>query len=500
MKKINILWFKKDLRLSDNEALIEAQKDADILPLYIIEKKLWEQKAYSDRQWQFCKECLIELRTELEALGQPLVIRVGDVQEIFEEINSEFQIKGVYSHQETGDYFSFKRDQKILNWLRKENITWYQFLQFGVFRGNVNRNDWSNMYKKQLERELFLTPKKINPIDIKIGELPNDSFFNFDEDKCKGRLKGGRKNALNRLNYFFKHKITSYKNDISNPDKSFESCSRLSPYISWGCISLKEVLLMTKKNRDLDTKMFRSRLTWHCHFIQKLESEPELEFKESHPFYQGIRNENIEFLNLWSKGETGFPFIDACMRSLNHNGWINFRMRAMLMSFASYNLWIPWQSSGLVLARKFVDYEPGIHWNQCQMQSGTTSININRIYNPIKQSKDHDPNGNYIKKWIPELRDFPKLFIHEPWLIFDKNKYENLKFTNYMNPIIDFEKTTREARDKIKKITQKRGYSKISNEIYQKHGSRRKPFEKAKKSYSTNKKIQNVIQKELNFN
>tara|TARA_Y100001978_G_C23358961_1_gene275609 strand:- start:143 stop:547 length:405 start_codon:yes stop_codon:yes gene_type:complete len=134
------------------------------------------------------------------------------------------------------------------------------------------------------------------------------------------------------------------------------------------------------------------------------------------------------------------------------------------------------------------------------MQSGTTSININRIYNPIKQSKDHDPNGNYIKKWIPELRDFPKLFIHEPWLIFDKNKYENLKFTNYMNPIIDFEKTTREARDKIKKITQKRGYSKISNEIYQKHGSRRKPFEKAKKSYSTNKKIQNVIQKELNFN
>jgi len=499
MKKINILWFKKDLRILDNEALIEAQKDADILPLYIVEKELWKQKAYSDRQWQFCKECLIELRKELESLGQPLVIRVGDALEIFKEISKSFQIKGVYSHQETGDYFSYKRDQNILIWLKEKNIKWHQFLQFGVFRGTINRNDWSILYKKQLDRMVFDKPLKINPIEIKLGELPNDSFFNFEKDLCKGRLKGGRKNALNRINYFFNHKITSYKNDISNPEKSFESCSRLSPYISWGCISIKEVFSFAKKSQCLDTKMLRSRLTWHCHFIQKLESEPELEFREYHPFYQGIRNENIEFLDLWSKGETGFPFIDACMRSLNHNGWINFRMRAMLMSFASYNLWIPWQSSGLVLARKFVDYEPGIHWNQCQMQSGTTSININRIYNPIKQGKDHDPNGYFIKKWIPELRNLPKLFIHEPWLIIDKNKYEYLEFTNYFNPIVDYKKTTREARNRIKEITQKEGYSKISSEIYEKHGSRRTSFSNRKKSHRLNKKSQKIIQTELNF-
>ena len=499
MKEINILWFKKDLRLDDNEALVEAQKNGDVLPLYIIEKQLWQQKAYSDRQWQFCKESIIELRKELKAIGQPLVIRIGNVQDIFEEISSKFFINAVYSHQETGDYYTYKRDQKISNWFKEKNIKWHQFLQFGVFRGTINRNNWSMLCKNQLDKKLFEKPLRINSLQIDIGKIPDDEIFNFEKDLCEGRLRGGRKNGLKRLNYFFEKKISSYKNDISNPEKSFKSCSRLSPYISWGCISLREILNIANKNKSWDTKMFRNRLSWHCHFIQKLESEPELEFKEYHPYYKGIRRENIEFLNLWSKGETGFPFIDACMRSLNYNGWINFRMRAMLMSFASYNLWIPWQDSGLVLARKFVDYEPGIHWNQCQMQSGTTSININRIYNPIKQGKDHDPNGSFIKKWVPELRDIPILFIHEPWLIPDKEKYDQLQITNYLKPIIDIKKTTKEAKDKIKKIMQKEGYYELSKRIYIKHGSRKNSFSNRKKSYSINNKNQKTIQKVLDL-
>ena len=162
---------------------------------------------------------------------------------------------------------------------------------------------------------------------------------------------------------------SSYSKDISSPEKSLDSCSRLSPFISWGCISLKEIFHKANLNQNNSSKMLKSRLTWHCHFIQKLESEPELEFKEFHPYFHKIRKKDNNLLQLWSEGKTGFPFVDACMRSLNFNGWLNFRMRAMLMSFASYNLWIPWQESGSVLASKFIDYEPGIHWNQCQMQS-----------------------------------------------------------------------------------------------------------------------------------
>ncbi len=474
MKEINIFWFKKDLRIFDNEALCEAIKDNDILPIYIIELDIWSQNTHSDRQWQFCKESLIDLRNALAEIGQPLIIRTGNVINIFDEICSKFKIKGIYSHQETGDWLTYKRDQKVREWALRKNIIWKEFLQFSVFRGNLDRNNWSKKWQKNAEKNFFKAPLRINSINFDVGEIPSDGIFPFKKETCPGRMKGGRKRGLERMQYFFSKKLDSYSKDISSPEKSFDSCSRLSPYICWGCISLKEIFNKANISKNNNSRMLKSRLTWHCHFIQKLESEPELEFREFHPFFKNIREKNNELLYSWSSGNTGFPFIDACMRSLNFNGWINFRMRAMLMSFASYNLWLPWQDSGSELANKFVDYEPGIHWNQCQMQSGTTSINTNRIYNPIKQGKDHDPQGKFIKKWIPELKDISLNFIHEPWLLsrFNKEEYEQI---NYIRPIIDIPNSTKTAKKKIQEITKKDGYWGISKEIYLKHGSRKRP-------------------------
>ncbi len=490
MKDINILWFKKDLRIDENEALYESLKYYDILPIYIFEIEIWNQKTHSNRQWQFCKESLLDLRNSLKEIGQPLIIRTGNVIKIFEEISSKFNIKGIYSHQETGDWLTYKRDQKVKIWASNKKIIWKEYLQFSVFRGNINRDDWSKKWKINCKRELIKRPLRINPIDFDIGKIPDEKLFSFKKDECKGRLKGGRKKGLERMQSFFKEKINSYSKNISSPEKSFDTCSRLSPYITWGCLSLKEIFYQANLYKNNNSKMLKSRLTWHCHFIQKLESEPELEFQDSHPYFKNIRKCKTELLFLWSQGNTGFPFIDACMRSLNFNGWINFRMRAMLMSFASYNLWLPWQDSGSELANKFVDYEPGIHWNQCQMQSGTTSINTNRIYNPIKQGKDHDPKGEFIKKWVPELKNVAENFIHEPWLLskFNSEEYAKLK---YIKPIVDISKTSREAREKIQEITQKKGYWDISKNIYLKHGSRKKKvINKRPKKNNNNKQIQ----------
>ena len=487
MRDINILWFKKDLRIDENEALHESLKGYDILPIYIFEIDVWNQKTHSRRQWQFCKESLIDLRTSLKEIGQPLIIKTGNVIKIFEEISCKFNIRGIYSHQETGDWLTYKRDQEVKLWASNKKIIWKEYLQFSVFRGNINRDKWSEKWKKNAERELIKRPLRINPIDFDIGEMPDEGIFALANDKCPGRLKGGRKKGLERMEYFFKEKLNSYSKDISSPEKSFDSCSRLSPYISWGCLSLKEIFYQANLYKNNNSRMLKSRLTWHCHFIQKLESEPELEFYDFHPYFKNSRTKNTELLLLWSQGNTGFPFMDACMRSLNFNGWINFRMRAMLMSFASYNLWLPWQDSGAELANKFVDYEPGIHWNQCQMQSGTTSININRIYNPIKQGKDHDPNGEFIKKWVPELKNVAINFIHEPWLLSKFNNEEYAKL-EYIKPIIDIPKTSREARKKIQQITQKKGYWDISKKIYLKHGSRKRTEMNRRPKKNNNKK------------
>ena len=114
-------------------------------------------------------------------------------------------------------------------------------------------------------------------------------------------------------------------------------------------------------------------------------------------------------------GRTGWPLVDACVAMLRATGWLNFRMRAMLVSVAAYPAWLHWREVGLWLARAFLDYEPGIHWSQLQMQSGTTGINTTRVYNPIKQARDHDPQGVFVRRWLPALRRVPDTWLFEPW-------------------------------------------------------------------------------------
>jgi deoxyribodipyrimidine photo-lyase len=214
---------------------------------------------------------------------------------------------------------------------------------------------------------------------------------------------------------------------------------------------------------------FSGRQHWHCHFMQKLEDEPRIEFENLHRAYDGIRPDTADAARLeaWSTGNTGFPFIDACMRALNSHGWINFRVRAMLMSFASYHLWLPWRESGLHLARKFVDYEPGIHWSQVQMQSGTTGINTVRIYNPVKQGYDQDPAGVFVRAFVPELDGVPDAFVHEPWL------WPDAADLPYPAPIVDNAAAAKAAGDALYVIRKSPTYKATARKIVNKHGSRK---------------------------
>ena len=162
---------------------------------------------------------------------------------------------------------------------------------------------------------------------------------------------------------------------------------------------------------------FAGRLRWHCHFMQKLEDEPQIEHRNFARSCDGLREDDFDATRFaaWCEGATGYPMVDACMRSLCATGWLNFRMRAMLVSFAAYHLWLHWREPGLFLARQFLDFEPGIHWSQMQMQSGTTGINTLRMYSPIKQAQDHDPQGLFIRRWLPELGGVPLANLAAPW-------------------------------------------------------------------------------------
>ena len=490
METINLVWFKKDLRTYDNEALCEALKTENVIPIFVVEPDLWKLPDHSSRQWEFVRECLIDLNNSLSDIGLKLIIRVGNIQDVIKEFTKRFHVKGIYSHEETGNEWTFKRDQDLRRYTKNENINWYEYRQFGVFRGLKTRKRWSQKWEQHMSQELINDPRRVNYfIDIPSHNLPSSKSLKLNLDKCSHRIQGGRKQGLHKLDEFLKYKIDNYQYSLSSPLKAFDGCSRLSPYLTWGCLSIREVVQTIRKTKKRGSRAIDSRLHWHCHFIQKLESEPELENREYHPHMIGIRKSNQNFLKAWSQGLTGIPFIDACMRSLNSHGWINFRMRAMLMSFASYQLWLPWQESGLCLARKFIDYEPGIHWTQCQMQSGTTAINKLRIYNPIKQGYDHDPEGIFIRTWVKELQYLPSKFIHEPWEIdiFRQNDSSFVLGKNYPLPIVDPIISTKTARAKLKEIRNKPGFFDIANNILEKHGSRKRRKSKLKKNQNNPK-------------
>ncbi len=276
---------------------------------------------------------------------------------------------------------------------------------------------------------------------------------------------------------------------MSSPAAGAAACSRVSAHLALGCVSIREAnraalragaRLRAEGDAGFAASVasFRSRLHWHCHFIQKLEDEPGIEREALHPACRGLRPvgpAHAARVEAWATGRTGLPFIDACMRSLAATGWLNFRMRAMAMAFASYHLWEDWRLPARRLARLFTDFEPGIHYPQVQMQSGTTGTNTARIYNPVKQSRDQDPDGAFIRRWVPELAALPDAWLHEPW----RAPSEVLAAAGialgqaYPAPMVDHVAAAAEARMRIYGVREGRAFRDAADAIQERHGSRR---------------------------
>lgn len=484
---IQLVWFKRDLRTVDHRPLAKASVRGPVLPLFIVEPDLWRQPDYSARQWDFVRECLEELQADLAALGQPLVIRSGAAVDVLNEIHNEFGVAALWSHEETGNGWTFERDIAVARWCRERSVPWHEEQQGGVIRRLASRDGWARKWNGFMAEPVTQVPEGLTPLPrLQPGPVPTRRDLRLAADDCAHRQVGGRAAARARLERFLRSDGETYRRAMSGPSSGAAACSRLSPHLAWGTVSMREVAQATsERRRELkgmprgstggwrgSLTSFSGRLHWRCHFMQKFEDEPDIEHRNLHSAYEGLRPPAADetLLAAWAGGETGWPFVDACMRALAATGWMNFRMRAMLMSVASYHLWLDWRKPGEHLARLFTDYEPGIHWPQVQMQSGTTGINTARIYNPVKQGHDQEPDGRFIRQWVPELAEVPDAFIHEPWTWEDAGRVLGRA---YPFPVVDHLDAAKAARRKIWSVRRGPEFREEADRIQAKHGSRK---------------------------
>ena len=437
-----IVWFKRDLRVQDHWPLCEAARRGPVLCLYVVEPGLWAQPDAAAQHYGFVRESLQALDTQLQQLGSRLHVAVGEVVDVLAALHAAAPFEAVHAHEETGNAFTFGRDLAVGRWCRTQGVGWHEWPQFGVVRRLRDRREWQPRWEKHMSALQAPVPDRLSTPDLGDAPyvpvwpwgrqpLPAAAELGMDPYEPPKRQRGGRLRAEAVLRDFLQHRSARYRGGISSPLSAPDACSRLSPCLAHGCLSMREVVQATReqlstlpadaKCQRLGLQGFISRLYWHCHFIQKLESEPELEWRNLHRGYDGLREAdwNPAHFEALMQGRTGWPMVDACVAMLRETGWLNFRMRAMLVSVAAYPLWLHWQPVGHWLARQFLDYEPGIHWPQMQMQSGTTGINTTRVYNPIKQAMDHDPQGRFVRQWLPALRRVPDSWLFEPWRMGD---------------------------------------------------------------------------------
>lgn len=452
---LQVVWFKRDLRLEDHAPLAAAANGKPTLLLYVFEPELINDPHYSERHWRFVTQSLLEMNRRLQPTNQQVFLLTGSVLEILAAIHSHTAIETLFSYEETGLRVTYERDKAVKAWCQKHRVNWQEYQSNGVKRGRSSRDGWAKDWHSVMSEPLAMPAwPRLQPAQS-LEECLSAYVINSDQlsiwsARDSAHQLGGVGAAQYALDSFFEERGKIYHKALSKPLLSRKHCSRLSPYLAWGNLSIRQVYqrLQAEQGRagwGRALSALNSRLHWHCHFIQKFESEDRIEFEPMnfgyHQFQDDYSSANEQ---AWAAGNTGLPYLDACLRCLRHTGYLHFRGRAMIVSALCHLMQGRWQFAAHQLAQWFLDFEPGIHYAQIQMQVGLTGINTLRIYNPVKQGLDHDPDAVFIKKWVPELSELPVPLVHTPWALGPIERA--CMDLNYPDPVVDITEAHKTAR------------------------------------------------------
>ncbi|GAB5552809.1 MAG: deoxyribodipyrimidine photo-lyase [Saprospiraceae bacterium] len=482
--KINIVWFKRDFRLEDHAPLQAAiQTGLPTLLCTFFEPNLIQTSEYALRHWRFQYESIVALNELLAPYQIKLYAFHLEVLPTLKRLQKAYEIVHLFSHQETGLKVTYDRDKVIKGYTKDQNIQWKEYRQDGVFRGLNRRKNWEARWKEDMSLPLI----KADLSQLKGIRLDWSDLYQWQSKDLPSAYKeadpnfqpGGPIFAKRYWHSFLNERAQYYSRHISKPALSRRSCSRLSPYIALGNISIRTIYQQSQsqafpKPWQRAVENFQSRVYWRSHFMQKLESEWQLEFEPLNRALHPIdRTQDMELFTAWANGQTGMPMVDANMRCLKATGWINFRMRAMLTSYATFTLWLDWKMVALHLAQLFTDFEPGIHYSQIQMQAGLSGYHTLRVYNPTTQSERHDAEGTFVREWVPELKEVPSPQIFEPWKMsmMEQQFYACQIGQDYPKPIVNFKEMTKLNRDRYWSFRQRPEVVAYLPKLWSKHCS-----------------------------
>ncbi|TVQ96467.1 MAG: deoxyribodipyrimidine photolyase [Spirochaetaceae bacterium] len=420
-----IWWIKRDLRLADNEAVTAASRHDQALAVYVVELDIWGAPDASALQLNAVRRALSELRVGIRARGGELMVLRGTLPAAFDSLRTQYRFTAIYAEEETGLHWGYQRDQRVRAWARRQGVSLTEFPHAGVIRRLPSRVQRKAIWDGRMSAPCFSAPERLSaaPAVIRAAratELPTFRECGFVKPEF-ALQRVDESSATRVLSSFLHRRAADYRDGISSPARARQTGSRLSVHLAWGTISLRTVVQATRahladirgdrseeaKRMRASLRSFERRLHWHDHFCQRLEDEPEMEFRALNAAFRQLPYQDDPALfAAWYEGRTGMPMVDACMRSFQATGFLNFRMRAMLISCACHLLDLSWRRVLYPYARIMADYLPGIHVSQTQMQAGVVGINTIRIYNPAKQLTDHDPDCAFVRRWIPELCDF----------------------------------------------------------------------------------------------